>query len=98
MVLKGVPPNQIGTIEFPINSPPNQIGTIEFPINNRKVITLFDQGNASIRSECWRLVRYADYSVELYDLQNSPHEWTNLPNVNQRESVNAHLVNHPPKK
>ena len=28
--------------------------------------------------ERWRYIHYADGSEELYDMQNDPHEWTNL--------------------
>ncbi|WP_425614444.1 sulfatase [Anatilimnocola sp. NA78] len=44
----------------------------------RPAITSHNQGNHGIRSERWRYIRYADGSEELYDLQNDPHEWTNL--------------------
>lgn len=44
----------------------------------RSVVTLFDQGNLSLRTEQWRFIRYADGSEELYDLVRDPHEWRNL--------------------
>ena len=44
----------------------------------RPAITSHNPGNHGIRSERWRYIRYADGSEELYDLQNDPHEWTNL--------------------
>lgn len=44
----------------------------------RPAITSHNQGNHSIRSERWRYIRYADGTEELYDLENDPHEWTNL--------------------
>ncbi len=44
----------------------------------RPAITSHNQGNHGVRSERWRYIRYADGSEELYDLQNDPHEWTNL--------------------
>ncbi len=45
---------------------------------DRPAITSHNQGNHSIRSERWRYIRYADGTQELYDLENDPHEWTNL--------------------
>lgn len=44
----------------------------------RPAITSHNQGNHGIRSERWRYIHYADGSEELYDIQNDPHEWTNL--------------------
>jgi arylsulfatase A-like enzyme len=41
-------------------------------------ITSHNQGNDAVRTEQWRLIRYADGSKELYDLHSDPHEWTNL--------------------
>ena len=41
-------------------------------------ITSFGLGNYSIRSERYRLIQYLDGSRELYDLQNDPHEWSNV--------------------
>ena len=41
-------------------------------------ITSFGLGNVAIRSLRYRFIEYHDGSRELYDLQNDPHEWTNL--------------------
>lgn len=35
-------------------------------------------GSATVRSERWRYIRYADGFEELYDHDADPHEWTNL--------------------
>jgi arylsulfatase A-like enzyme len=45
---------------------------------SRPAITTHNQGNHAVRTEEWRLIRYADGSEELYDLRNDPNEWTNL--------------------
>jgi len=45
---------------------------------DRGVVTLFDLDNVSLRTEQWRLIRYADGSEELYDLIQDPHERHNL--------------------
>jgi hypothetical protein len=42
------------------------------------VVTTFDLGNLSLRTDRWRYIRYADGSEELYDLHKDPHEWDNL--------------------
>ncbi len=49
----------------------------------RAVLTTFDPGNASLRTDRWRYLRYKDGSEELYDLSNDPNEWENL--AGQRE-------------
>lgn len=59
---------------------------------NRKVLTAFDQGNHSIRSERWRYIRYTDGSEELYDLKNDPNEWTNLAGRSDLKSVIEELT------
>jgi arylsulfatase A-like enzyme len=41
-------------------------------------ITSHNQGNDTVRTEQWRLIRYADGSEELYDHLTDPNEWTNL--------------------
>lgn len=43
--------------------------------SRRSVVTTFDPGNVTLRSQRWRYVRYADGSEELYDHANDPHEW-----------------------
>ena len=44
----------------------------------RSSITMFGPGNASLRTDRWRFIRYADGSEELYDLTQDPREWVNL--------------------
>jgi len=44
----------------------------------RAVVTMFDRGNMSLRTDRWRLIRYADGSQELYDHSRDSHEWKNL--------------------
>ena len=45
---------------------------------SRALVTMFDPGNASLRTVHWRYIRYADGSEELYDMQSDPNEWHNL--------------------
>jgi arylsulfatase A-like enzyme len=44
----------------------------------RKLITTFNPGNYSVRSERWRYILYKDGSQELYDHHADPNEWNNL--------------------
>lgn len=44
----------------------------------RRLITTFDPGNHSVRTERWRYLLYEDGSQELYDHHTDPHEWHNL--------------------
>ena len=44
----------------------------------RGIVTMFDRGNASLRTDRWRYIRYADGSEELYDHRTDPNEWNNL--------------------
>jgi arylsulfatase A-like enzyme len=44
----------------------------------RGLLTTFDPGNTSLRTEHWRYIRYADGSEELYNHHTDPNEWNNL--------------------
>lgn len=57
----------------------------------RVVLTSFDPGNVSLRSDHWRYIRYRDGSEELYDLTRDPNEWNNLSGVDQYQSLLARL-------
>ncbi len=50
-------------------------------------ITEIKVGNASVRSQDWRYIRYKDGSEELYDRKNDPHEWHNLAADPQYSSI-----------
>jgi choline-sulfatase len=65
-----------------------QLNDPETP-RTRPAITSHNQGNHGIRSERWRYIRYADGSEELYDIQNDPHEWTNLASDPEYAAVMA---------
>lgn len=65
-------------------------------ISNRSVITYFDPGNESLRTERWRYIRYQNGAQELYDLRNDPNEWHNRapdPSFSQIKSSLANLLN-----
>ena len=44
----------------------------------RAVVTMFDPGNVSLRTDRWRYIQYAGGSEELYDHREDLHEWYNL--------------------
>lgn len=44
----------------------------------RVVVTSFDPGNVTLRSDRWRYIRYEHGSEELYNLRRDPNEWNNL--------------------
>jgi arylsulfatase A-like enzyme len=45
---------------------------------NNPAITTYKFMNHAVRSEDWRLIRYADGGEEFYDEMKDPYEWTNL--------------------
>ena len=47
-------------------------------VRERPALTSHNPGNHTVRSERYRYIRYADGSEEFYDMQQDPHEWTNL--------------------
>lgn len=54
-------------------------------------LTMFDEGNASVRNSDWRYVRYNDGSEELYNLRQDPNEWTNLAGVAKHAAAKAEM-------
>lgn len=44
----------------------------------RRLITTFDPGNYSVRTDRWRYILYADGDQELYNMKADPNEWENL--------------------
>ena len=66
------PPNDLdGESLVPLLRKPDKM-------TGRAVITTFDVGNLTLRTERHRYIRYADGSEELYDNKSDPHEWENL--------------------
>ena len=47
-------------------------------VTGRGLVTMFDPGNYSVRTDRWRYILYSDGNEELYDLKADPHEWDNL--------------------
>ena len=56
-------------------------------------ITEFKLGNAAVRSQRYRYIRYQDGSEELYDHQVDPQEWTNLASDNKYRESKRQLSN-----
>jgi len=54
---------------------------------DRKVVSVFDPGNVTVRTERWRYIHYADGSEELYDVNRDPNEWTNLSGEPDRAAI-----------
>ncbi|WP_406683263.1 sulfatase [Seonamhaeicola sp. MEBiC1930] len=52
-------------------------------------LTSFGKNNIAVSDERFRLIQYADNSIELYDLNNDPNEWHNLSkNDLYKEEIN----------
>jgi hypothetical protein len=45
---------------------------------DKPALTTYKFMNHAVRTEGWRLIRYADGGEELYDESKDPFEWTNL--------------------
>jgi arylsulfatase A-like enzyme len=58
----------------------------------RAVLTTWGKNNHSIRISDWRLTRYADETLELYDHRTDPYEWTNLATDDRYREVIASLL------
>ncbi|MEO1524829.1 MAG: sulfatase [Planctomycetota bacterium] len=56
-------------------------------VRTRPAITEHNPGNFGIRGVRYRLIRYADGSEELYDLQTDPNEHTNLIGLAEHEDA-----------
>ena len=54
-------------------------------------MTEYKLGNAAVRSQRYRYIRYQDGSEELYDHQLDPQEWTNLASDNKYQEIKRQL-------
>ncbi|ADY50647.1 sulfatase [Pseudopedobacter saltans DSM 12145] len=64
----------------------------------KPAITTWGRNNHSIKTNNYRLIRYEDGSLELYDVQRDPNEWENLAAREDYQKVIKQLQNHLPKQ
>jgi len=60
-------------------------------------LSFYGVGNISIRDEQFRLIKYEDGSLELYDLKNDPNEWYNLANENKYKKKVKEMIKASPQ-
>jgi arylsulfatase A-like enzyme len=65
--------------------------------SDRVVVTEFRKGNAAVRSERYRYIRYAGGGEELYDHSSDPNEWENLISVADHRTIADRLARHLPE-
>ena len=64
---------------------------------DRPVVMSHGPGNFAVRYDRWRLIRYADGSEELYDIEKDPSEWENLAQKPEHNATLEMLRGHLPK-
>jgi hypothetical protein len=60
--------------------------------SDRAVVRTQGIGNHAVRSQNWRYILYADGSEELYDHLTDPHEFTNVADKVEHESLITELT------
>ena len=65
---------------------------------DQPAITTHGLGNHAVRSEGWRLIRYADGGQELYDETADPYEWKNLAGDRSQAARISELARYLPAK
>jgi arylsulfatase A-like enzyme len=66
------------------------------PTIDRLAITTYQKGNHAVRDARYRYINYADGSLELYDHESDPNEWTNLAGDPDCTAVRKKLSRHLP--
>ncbi|MGI9242163.1 MAG: sulfatase/phosphatase domain-containing protein, partial [Verrucomicrobiales bacterium] len=64
----------------------------------RPTIIEFRRGNAAVRSERYRYIRYDDGGEELYDLEVDPNEWDNRADDPKLTDIKTELAKSYPKE
>lgn len=59
---------------------------------NRPAVIESQRGNAAVRSDRYRYIRYRDGGEELYDHRTDPHEWNNLAVSEQHAATKKELA------
>ena len=87
-----------------LSLPPRLDGTSLVPLLNdptapwdHPALTTNGRNNHGVRSERWHYMRDNDGNEQLYDHENDPHEWTNLANKPEYDSVKEKLASCLPK-
>ena len=65
--------------------------------SGRVVVTEFRRGNAAVRSERYRYIRYAGGGEEMYDHSSDPKEWENLISTPKHRALADKLAQHLPE-
>ncbi len=65
---------------------------------HRPAVIEFQRGNAAVRSDRYRYIRYRDGGEELYDHQADPHEWNNLAASEKHSAIKQELAGWIPKR
>jgi arylsulfatase A-like enzyme len=65
---------------------------------NRPALIQYQRGNAAVRSQRFRYIRYHDSSEELYDHELDPNEWKNLAADRKYATIKQELAKWLPKK
>ena len=59
---------------------------------NRPSVIEFRRGNAAVRDERYRYIRYQDGGEELYDHRSDPNEWSNIANAPEMKPIKQRLA------
>lgn len=59
---------------------------------NRPAVIEYEYGNAAVRSDRYRYIRYRDGGEELYDHETDPNEWHNLASSEEYAEVKQQLA------
>ncbi len=61
-------------------------------------LSFYGKGNIAIRDKQFRLIKYEDSSIELYDMKNDPNEWYNLAKDKEFRKTIQELMKYIPRK
>lgn len=60
-------------------------------------LSFYGEGNIAIRDQRFRLIKYEDGSLELYDMKNDPNEWYNLAKNKEYKNTIHNLTKYIPR-